>query len=67
MTNLFPLPYWAPALKRVPILLQALDDAFRRGDSGTQAACISNPVFGVAGPRYEGELCPFPEGMVNRR
>jgi len=32
MTNLFPLPYWAPALKRVPILLQALDEAFVRGD-----------------------------------
>ena len=28
MTNLFPLPYWAPALKRVPIPLQALDAAF---------------------------------------
>ncbi len=32
MTNLFPLPYWAPALKRVPIPLQALDEAFERGN-----------------------------------
>jgi hypothetical protein len=31
MTNLFPLPYWAPALKRVPIPLQALDEAFEQG------------------------------------
>ncbi len=32
MTNFFPLPYWAPALKRVPIPLQALDEAFERGN-----------------------------------
>jgi hypothetical protein len=32
MTNLFPLPYWAPALKRVPIPLQALDEAFTQGN-----------------------------------
>ena len=31
MTNLFPLPYWAPALKRVPIPLQALNEAFVHG------------------------------------
>ena len=30
MTNLFPLPYWAPALTWVPIPLQALDAAFKR-------------------------------------
>ena len=30
MTNLFPLPYWAPALTRVPIPLQALNAAFRQ-------------------------------------
>ena len=32
MTNLFPLPYWAPALKRVPIPLQALEEAFEQGN-----------------------------------
>jgi len=31
MINLFPLPYWAPALKRVPIALQVLDEAFLKG------------------------------------
>ena len=32
MTNLFPLPYWAPALKRVPLPLQALEEAFEQGN-----------------------------------
>ena len=31
MINLFPLPYWAPALKRVPIPLQLLDEAYAHG------------------------------------
>ena len=31
-TNLFPLPYWAPALQRVPIPLQVLNEAFVHGD-----------------------------------
>jgi hypothetical protein len=31
MTNLFPLPCWAPALKRVPLPLQALNRAFVHG------------------------------------
>jgi hypothetical protein len=30
--NLFPLPTWAPALRRVPIPLQLLDEAYARGD-----------------------------------
>jgi len=30
MTNLFPLPYWAPALKRVPVPLQVLNEAYAR-------------------------------------
>jgi hypothetical protein len=29
--NLFPLPYWAPALRRVPIPLQVLNEAYLRG------------------------------------
>ena len=31
MTSLFPLPLWVPALKRVPIPLQLLDEACARG------------------------------------
>ena len=30
MTNLFPLPYWAPALKRVPAPLQVLNETYAR-------------------------------------
>ena len=29
--NLFPLPYWAPALWRVPIPLQLLNEAYAAG------------------------------------
>ena len=29
--NLFPLPYWAPALWRVPIPLQLVNEAYARG------------------------------------
>jgi hypothetical protein len=29
--NLFPLPYWAPALWRVPMSLQQVTDAYRWG------------------------------------
>jgi hypothetical protein len=30
--NLFPLPYWAPAFRRVPTPLLRLNEAFTRGD-----------------------------------
>jgi hypothetical protein len=30
--NLFPLPYWAPALQRVPIPLQLLNAAYQSGE-----------------------------------
>jgi hypothetical protein len=50
MTNLFPLPYWAPALKRVPIPLQALDAAFEQGN-GTPLRCLFDEycALGVRG------------------
>jgi len=38
MTNLFPLPYWAPALQRVPKPLQRLDEAFALGERACQGA-----------------------------
>ena len=38
MTNLFPLPCWAPALKRVPVPLQALNHAFVYGIECVPAA-----------------------------
>ena len=38
MTNLFPLPYWAPALQRVPKPLQRLDEAFALGERECKGA-----------------------------
>lgn len=34
--NLFPLPYWAPALWRVPRRLQLLNEAYARGGRGCE-------------------------------
>jgi hypothetical protein len=36
--NLFPLPCWAPALRRVPMPLQLLDEAYARGERSIQTA-----------------------------
>jgi hypothetical protein len=49
MTNLFPLPYWAPALQRVPIPLQALDDAFARGHRACKRRLFDELASGVRG------------------
>jgi hypothetical protein len=50
MTNLFPLPYWAPALKRVPIPLLALDAAFERGNGMPMRRLFDEcRAFGVKG------------------
>jgi hypothetical protein len=57
--NLFRLPYWAPALRRVPTPLQVLNEAYLRGRRTREAA-------GQVSPRREGaesacqtiRLCP---------
>jgi hypothetical protein len=49
MTNLFPLPLWAPALKRVPIPLQALDEAFAEGSSARRRSLFADCVLGARG------------------
>jgi hypothetical protein len=36
--NLFLLPYWAPALRRVPIPLQALNQAYAGGEGARRNA-----------------------------
>jgi len=36
--NLFPLPYWAPALRRVPVPLKLLDEAYQRGTTRPDGA-----------------------------
>ena len=51
MTNLFPLPYWAPALKRVPIPLQVLDAAYAHGDARS-SHLPSFPKTGTIASRY---------------
>ncbi len=40
--NLFPLPYWAPALQRVPMPLQVLNEAYLRGERSCQSAPLHN-------------------------
>ena len=62
MTNLFPLPCWAPALKRVPIPLQVLNEAFVHGIQFAPGALDEAPR---ARPRAElCSLCrsPLPNG-----
>ena len=51
MTNLFPLPYWAPALKRVPIPLQVLEAAYVYGDAGSSPLPLF-PKTGTIASRY---------------
>ena len=51
MTNLFPLPYWAPALKRVPIPLQVLEAAYAHGDARS-SHLPSFPKPGTIASRY---------------
>ena len=66
MTNLFPLPYWAPALKRVPTPLQILDEAYASGD-GSCSKCASRLDRADAWPRASLQfllrLSPRGEGV----
>jgi hypothetical protein len=60
--NLFPLPTWAPALRRVPMPLQLLDDVYARGERACNSALIEafapEPVQDVM-----RALCsPLPQG-----
>lgn len=62
MTNLFPLPYWAPALKRVPIPLQVLDEAFTQGNHARKRGLFDESALGLRallvarGPRRHAAL-----------
>jgi len=61
--NLFILPYWAPALRRVPIPLQLLNAAYAYGerarrsapwherDAGRLPACAQPPSQQASPPR----------------
>ena len=48
MTNLFPLPHWAPAFKRVPSPLQLLDEAYARGERFANGAPLHLHAAGCA-------------------
>jgi hypothetical protein len=58
MSNLFPLPYWAPALKRVPIPLQLLEEAYAGGDRSSQVALLQIRAAGQA-PRFASLAAPL--------
>jgi len=47
-TNLFPLPYGAPALKRVPLPLQVLDAAYASGDRASNRVPLHDLAAGFA-------------------
>jgi hypothetical protein len=49
--NLFPLPYWAPALQRVPIPLQVLNEAYLRGNRPGKRALWHDRDLGHAPSR----------------
>ena len=53
MTNLFPLPYWAPALKRVPIPLQVLEAAYAHADARKYRHLLSFPKTGTIASRLD--------------
>ena len=61
MINLFPLPYWAPALKRVPIPLQLLDEAYVHG--GTILPRM-RPLGADLGRRYLRPTLGGPDQVV---
>jgi hypothetical protein len=57
MTNLFPLPYWAPALQRVPIPLQALDEAFACGTGAHKRDLAEECALGARGFLLARDRC----------
>jgi hypothetical protein len=52
MTNLFPLPYWAPALQRVPTPFRVLKEAFAFGERSLEGGrlidCDADECPGLA-------------------
>jgi len=42
--NLFPLPTWAPALRRVPMPLETLNRAYTGGDGARRRAPSRDPA-----------------------
>jgi hypothetical protein len=52
-TNLFPLPYWAPALRRVPTPLLVLNEAFTKGERARKSLLARVIGLAAASPLAE--------------
>ena len=55
MINLFPLPYWAPALQRVPNTFRLLNEAFTQGRRSFAKDADERPAFSPRKPRWTAE------------
>jgi hypothetical protein len=60
--NLFPLPYWAPALRRVPTPLQLLDEAYTRGGRSSQIVLLETFAAEPIHDRMGVFRSPLPSG-----
>jgi hypothetical protein len=60
--NLFPLPTWAPALRRVPMPLQLLDEAYARGDRACNSALIETFAAEPVQDLMRASCSPLPSG-----
>jgi hypothetical protein len=60
--NLFPLPCWAPALRRVPMPLQLLNEAYQRGAKFSDSEPRPNPAAEPIQNFSLASLSPLPSG-----
>ena len=62
--NLFPLSYWAPALRRVPMPLQLLNEAYATGSPPAIARSFRVSVKWPAA-NTQPTFTPFPSDQEN--
>jgi hypothetical protein len=60
--NLFPLPTWAPALRRVPMPLQLLDQVYARGDRACNSVLLEKFAPEPAQDFMRAFCFPLPSG-----
>jgi hypothetical protein len=56
MINLFPLPYWAPALLMIPTPLRVLNEAFTQGRRSFAKDADKHPAFSRRKPMDRGKI-----------
>jgi hypothetical protein len=56
MINLFPLPYWAPALLMIPTPLRVLNEAFNQGRRSFAKDADKHPAFSPRKPMDRGKI-----------